>query len=91
MQATAHARPARTGPIRIGPRSTKHNSPLARAAMRGRQRAKIQEFRDALAAAVTLDTQAAVLTLPRGTKSLENDLAGSPVPPIDHWSREHFH
>src|SRR5215831_13747445 len=55
--------------IPIGPRSTEHNPPLALATMRGRQRAKIREFRDALAAAGlrTLDKQAAVLMLSRST------------------------
>ena len=63
--------PARHAPrlIPIGPRSTEHNPPLALATMRGRQRAKIREFRDALAAAGlrTLDKQAAVLMLSRST------------------------
>src|SRR5215471_1539863 len=56
-------------PIPIGPRSSEHNTPLARATMRGRQSAKIRELRDALAAAGlrTLDKQAAALTLSRST------------------------
>src|SRR5215471_14888381 len=63
--------PARHAPrlIPIGPRSSERNPPLALATMRGRQRAKIREFRDALAAAglPTLDKQAAVLMLSRST------------------------
>ena len=63
--------PARHAPrlTPIGPRSSERNPPLALATMRGRQRAKIREFRDALAAAglPTLDKQAAVLMLSRST------------------------
>ena len=63
--------PARHAPrlIPIGPRSSEHNSPLPLTTMRGNQRAKIREFRDALATAGlrTLDKQAAVLTLSRST------------------------
>ena len=63
--------PARHVPrlIPISPRSSERNSPLPLATMRGNQRAKIQQFRDVLAAAGlgTLDKQAAVLTLSRST------------------------
>ena len=63
--------PARHAPrlTPIGPRSSERNRPLALATMRGRQRAKIREFRGALAAAglPTLDKQAAVLMLSRST------------------------
>ena len=63
--------PARHAPrlTPIGPRSSERNPPLALATMRGRQRAKIREFRGALAAAglPTLDKQAAVLMLSRST------------------------
>jgi hypothetical protein len=63
--------PVRHAPrlIPIGPRSSEHNSPLTLAAMKGRQRAKIREFRNALAAAGlrSLDEQAAVLMLSRST------------------------
>ena len=53
----------------VGPHSSERNSPPTLAAMRERQRAKIQEFRYALAAAGvrTLDKQAAVLMLSRST------------------------
>jgi hypothetical protein len=61
--------PARHAPrlTPIGPRSSERNPSLTLATMRGRQRAKIREFRDALAAAglPTLDKQAAVLMLSR--------------------------